>query len=92
MRHKRTRSGGEAALNSVEPHVENFVLLDVFHAGEAWVEQRRPQAEELVTLRLAALAGWLGDKVHLENRFTAADLIMATVLRGLARISHQSRL
>ncbi len=27
-----------AALNSVEPHVDNYVLLDIFHAGEPWVE------------------------------------------------------
>jgi len=33
--------------------------------------------------RLASLAKWLGDKDWLEGRFTAADIIMVTVLREL---------
>ena len=31
-----------AALNSVEPHMLNYVQLDAFPAGERWVEARRP--------------------------------------------------
>ena len=72
-----------AALNSIEPHVQNLVQLDVFHAGEAWIEQRRPQARAMVERRLSALADWLGDKDYLEGRFTAGDLMMTTVLREL---------
>jgi glutathione S-transferase len=73
-----------AALNSVEPHVQNLVLLDVFHAGEAWTVERRPQAEAILRTRLAALSAWLEGKTYLiEDRFTAGDLIMATVLREL---------
>jgi glutathione S-transferase len=72
-----------AALNSVEPHVQNLVHLDVFHAGEAWAKERRPQAEAILRGRLASLASWLGDKDHLEGRFTAGDLMMTTVLREL---------
>ncbi len=72
-----------AALNSIEPHVQNLVHLDVFHAGEAWTKERRPQAEAMVGQRLAALGAWLGDKDYLESRFTAGDLIMTTVLREL---------
>lgn len=79
----RTATGVIAALNSVEPHIDNYVLLDVFHRGEAWVAERRPQAEEMMRRRLASLAGWLGEKAYLDQRFTAADLLMATVLRGL---------
>lgn len=70
-----------AALNSVEPHVQNLAGLDVFHAGEPWVEQRRPQLEAVLAGRLAAVAEWLGDKPYLEGRFTAGDIIMTTVLR-----------
>jgi glutathione S-transferase len=33
--------------------------------------------------RLTALAAWLGGKEYLEDRFTAGDLIMTTVLREL---------
>lgn len=72
-----------AALNSVEPFVHALVLPDLFHAGEAWVEEHRPHAEALVDGRLAALAAWLDGKDHLEGRFTAGDLMMTTVLREL---------
>jgi glutathione S-transferase len=73
-----------AALNSVEPHVEAYAWLDVIHAGEAWVEERRPQLHAMLKGRLEALATWLGDKPYLaDGRFTAGDLIMTTVLREL---------
>ena len=72
-----------AALNSVEPHVQNLVTLDAFHAGEAWTKERRPQVEEMVNKRLGALSAWLDGKDYLEGRFTAGDLIMTTVLRVL---------
>jgi glutathione S-transferase len=72
-----------AALNSVEPHVQNLVHLDVFHAGEAWTKERRPRAEGMLNGRLAALGAWLDGKEYLEGRFTAGDLMMTTVLREL---------
>ena len=53
-----------AALNSVEPHVQNLVHLDVFHAGEAWTKERRPQAEAMLNGRLAALGAWLDGKEY----------------------------
>ena len=72
-----------AALNSIEPHVQTFVNLDAFYAGEAWAKERRPSAQAMVERRLASLAKWLGDKDYLEDRFTAGDLMMTTVLREL---------
>lgn len=79
----RTTTWVIAALNSIEPHVVNLVHLDAFHAGEAWTVERRPQVREMLDRRLTALAAWLGDKDHLEDRFTAGDLMMTTVLREL---------
>lgn len=80
----RTMSWVIAALNSVEPFVGGLVETDIFHAGEAWTRERRPQVEALAERRLAAVAHWLGDKPYLEGeRFTAGDLIMTTVLREL---------
>jgi glutathione S-transferase len=73
-----------AALNSVEPEVMNLVDIDVFHAGEAWTMERRPQVVAMLEKRLAALDAWLDGKDHLEGRFTAGDLIMTTVLRGIS--------
>lgn len=72
-----------AALNSVEPPVQALGELDAFHAGEAWAAERRPMAVAAVEKRLAALETWLGDRDFLEGRFTAADLLMTTVLRIL---------
>jgi glutathione S-transferase len=72
-----------AALNSIEPHAQNLIELDAFHAGEAWAKERRPQAAAMLDQRLAALSAWLGAKDYLEGRFTAGDLIMTTVLREL---------
>lgn len=72
-----------AALNSVEPHVQSLTQIDVFHAGEAWTKERRPQVEAILKGRLAALSDWLGGKDYLEDRFSAGDLIMTTVLREL---------
>ena len=79
----RTKAWMFAALNSVEPAVQTLVALDLFHAGEAWAAERRPMAVEAVQKRLAALEQWLGGRDYLEDRFTAGDLLMTTVLRIL---------
>jgi glutathione S-transferase len=73
-----------AALNSIEPSVMNFVLLDLFYANEEWAKLRRPGALEFLERRLSALSRSLGPKAYLDgNRFSAGDLMMATVLRIL---------
>lgn len=69
-----------AALNSVEPHVQHLAAIDLFHADQAWAKERRPGAVEMVESRLAVLAQRLGGRDHLEDRFTAGDLLMTTVL------------
>jgi glutathione S-transferase len=79
----RTNAWAFAVLNSVEPPVQNLAELDLFHAGEAWVPTRRPMLVEAVQKRLGALEDWLGGRDYLEDRFTAGDLLMTTVLRIL---------
>jgi glutathione S-transferase len=79
----RTSAWVFAALNSVEPAVQNLAEIDLFHAGAAWTEARRPGTVGMVQTRLAALEGWLGGRDYLEGRFTAGDLLMTTVLRIL---------
>jgi len=75
-----------AALNSVEPFVMNVVLIDILYAHEEWAKLRRPGAVEFVKRRLAALSKSLGEKPFLDgDRFTAGDLMMASVLRLLER-------
>ena len=73
-----------AALNSVEPFVFDLVDIDTFNPDAEWGRLRRPQVIETLRARLAALAGWLGDKDYLEGDFTAADIVMATVLREVS--------
>jgi len=75
-----------AALNSIEPYVMNVALIDFVYANEQWAKLRRPGAVEFVKRRLTALSKALGDKPYLDGeRFTAGDLMMATVLRILHR-------
>jgi glutathione S-transferase len=70
-----------AALNSIEPHVANLIELDVFQAGAPWVAERRPVVLERTKSKLADLSEVLKDRDYLEHRFSAGDLLMATVLR-----------
>jgi glutathione S-transferase len=72
-----------AALNSVEPFLMELAIIDIFAKGEEWAKLRRPSAIETIRKRLGQLADALGTRDYLEDRFTAADLIMASVLRGL---------
>ncbi|MET0569440.1 MAG: glutathione S-transferase family protein [Hyphomicrobiaceae bacterium] len=73
-----------AALNSIEPHVMNVALIDLFYADQEWAKLRRPGAVQFLEKRLAGLSKALGDKPFLDgDRFTAGDLMMSTVLRIL---------
>jgi glutathione S-transferase len=72
-----------AAINSVEPAIQNLATIDLFNAKESWAIARRPEVLEHVRQRLGRLADRLGQQPYLENRFTAGDLMMTTVLRTL---------
>lgn len=82
-----------AALNSVEPHIMNVAVLDLFYANEEWAKLRRPTAVDFAQRRLDALAKALGDKPYLDGaHFTAGDLMMTTVLRILPALIRDQRL
>jgi len=70
-----------AGLNSVEPYLGSLVDMRLFHADQPWAEDAfatlRPGAER----KLARLAEALGDREWLAGRFSAADIIMVTVLK-----------
>jgi glutathione S-transferase len=71
-----------AALNSIEPHLMNVAIIDLFYADQEWAKLRRPGAVEFASRRLASLSKALGEKPYLDGeRFTAGDLMMAAVLR-----------
>ncbi len=69
------------ALNTVEPAVQNLSVMDLQHHAEEWVKLRRTGAVDGVMVRLAALCEWLDGRDYLLGRFTAADILMTTVLR-----------
>jgi glutathione S-transferase len=73
-----------AALNSVEPFVFDLVDIDTFNKDAEWGRLRRPQVIETLRGRLSNLSGWLDEKPYLEGEFSAADIIMATVLREVS--------
>src|SRR5690606_1087413 len=79
----RTTAWVVAALNSIEPSILELINIDIFNAGTDWARARRPEAERKVRQRLRRLSDWLGGRDHLEERFTAGDLMMTTVLRSL---------
>jgi glutathione S-transferase len=71
-----------AALNSVEPYLSNVAEVDFFTDDETLKRLRRPGAVAAATQRLGKLSAALGDRMYLVgDAFTAADLMMASVLR-----------
>ncbi|MDX2169270.1 MAG: glutathione S-transferase family protein [Deltaproteobacteria bacterium] len=84
-----------AALNTVESPVQELAGLDLFHAGAGWAAERRPAVEERVRQRLAQLTACLKDGEYLVGAFSAADILMASVLRILRHtelVAEQPRL
>lgn len=80
---ERTRTWVFAALNSIEPHVQNLAVIDLFCAADEWAKLRRPGAVAFLNTRLRDLSTWMEGREYLEDRFTAGDLMMTTVLRIL---------
>jgi len=72
-----------AALNTLEMPIQNLAAIDLFYANESWAKERRPGAVDAVRKRLAELATCLEGREHLAGEFSAADILMTTVLRIL---------
>ena len=72
-----------AALNSLEPAVQNLASIDLFFANEEWARLRRADAEKHAQSRLDGVAAALARRDYLEGEFTGGDLLMVTVLRIL---------
>lgn len=80
----RARTWVFAAVNSVEQHIQNLAIIDLFNPDKPWAKERRPEAVEIVRDRLTKLNIWMNGREYLEdNRFTIGDLMMTTVLRNL---------
>ncbi len=72
-----------AALNTVEPPIVELSMAKVCEREKSWYEERNPMLEDRVRARLGELSDRLGDADWLEGAFSAADLMMITVLRRL---------
>jgi len=72
-----------AALNTIEVAIQRLAEIDHFYGEERWAKERRPAAVQAVQQRLGELAAALDDRDHLVGRFSAADILMTTVLRML---------
>ena len=69
-----------AALSSVEPWILEIESTHFHDRGQAWGADRLAQAENRLRVRLDDLDRALGDKNWLMGEFTAADILMCSVL------------
>lgn len=76
-----------AALNSVEPYLARLVELDLFSASEDWAAGARPSLEAMALKRLRDLDDWLEGREWLADDFSAADILMCSVLRLLDKLA-----
>ena len=72
-----------AALNTIEMPIQQLAEIDLFYRSESWASERRPAVVERVRQRLAELASCLDGRDHLIGPFSAADILMTSVLRFL---------
>jgi glutathione S-transferase len=72
-----------AALNTVEVPIQRLAEVDLFYGEERWARERRPASVQAVQQRLAELAAALDNRDYLVGRFSAADILMTSVLRIL---------
>jgi glutathione S-transferase len=72
-----------AALNTVEVPIQGLAEIDLFYRDQRWAQERHPAAAETVRRRLAELASCLDGRDHLVGTFSAADILMTSVLRIL---------
>ena len=74
-----------AALNTVEPPIVDLGMAMLLEQDKSWYEERLPVLQDRVRARLGELSNRLGDADWLDGAFSAADLLMVTVLRRLFR-------
>jgi glutathione S-transferase len=73
-----------AAVDTVEPPIFDLSLAKILERDKPWYEERLPMLEDRVQVRLGDLSTRLGDADWLDGAFSAADLLMVTVLRRLS--------
>jgi len=69
-----------AAVNTVEPPILDLVIVKIVEGDKSWSQQRLPLVEGRIRQRLGELSTRLGDADWLDGEFSAADLMMVSVL------------
>jgi glutathione S-transferase len=72
-----------AAVGTIEPPVVEWSMASLLERDEDWFARRRPMLVDRVHTRLRDLARHLSDSEWLDGEFSAADLLMVSVLRRL---------
>ena len=72
-----------AALNTVEPPILELQTAKILENDKPWTNERLPLVKDRVRDRLKQLAARLGDADWLDGSFSAADLMMVSVLLRL---------
>lgn len=80
-----------AALNSVEPYLGNLANLVAFSLDQPWAAAQRPVLEEIALKRLGQVDAWLEGRDYLAGDFSAADILMTTVVRLLDGMGYVER-
>jgi glutathione S-transferase len=81
QRRARAVSWTFAAFNTIEPLMFELTNILVFAKDQEWAKLRRPSLLNFAGGRLDRLSDALGAKDYLDEKFTVADIAMATVLR-----------
>ena len=72
-----------AALNSVEPPIVEYANARLLEGDRSWAKERLPLVADRVRSRLKQLSARLGEAQWLDGAFSAADLLMVSVLLRL---------
>ncbi|WP_027231773.1 glutathione S-transferase family protein [Phyllobacterium sp. UNC302MFCol5.2] len=72
-----------AALNTVEPPILELTTARIFESDRPWSAERLPLVKERVRAPLHKLSAHLGADEWLDDRFSAGDLLMVSVLLRL---------
>jgi glutathione S-transferase len=70
-----------AAVSTLEPTASNLQEVDWFNAKEPWAKPRRPAVVDFLRMRFGSLSDWLRDRDHVAGAFSAADILVTSVLR-----------
>lgn len=70
-----------AALNTVEPPIFDRSLVTILERDQPWYEHRLRALDVAIRKRLDDLSAHLGNADWLDGAFSAADILMVTVLR-----------